>query len=51
MPSPRAPFERKQARITVLQWGIVQAFLLDTLGRLLQNYHRATTDVFFPPVG
>lgn len=49
MPSPNAPSERKQARITALQWGLVQTFLLDTLGRFLRNYYRATTEAFFPP--
>ena len=49
MPSPSAPSERKLARIAALQWGLTQAFLLDTLGRLLRNYYRVTTDAFFPP--
>lgn len=49
MPSPNAPSKRKLARTSALQWGLVQTFLLDTLGRLLRNYYRATTDAFFPP--
>ena len=49
MPSPSTPSERKQAHIAALQWGSIQTFLLDTLGRLLRNYHRATTGAFFPP--
>lgn len=35
--------------MAALQWGLVQAFVLDTLGRLLRNYYRATTDAFFAP--
>lgn len=49
MSSPRDPSERKRAFVAALQWGLVQTFLLDTLGRLLRNYYRATTDLFFPP--
>ena len=49
MPSQDAPSTRKQALMTALQWGLVQTFVLDTLGRLLRNYYRATTDAFFPP--
>lgn len=49
MPPSDAPSAQKQALTTALQWGLVQAFLLDTLGRLLRNYYRATTDAFFPP--
>ncbi|WP_224450479.1 hypothetical protein [Haloprofundus salilacus] len=49
MSSPDAPSTHKQAVMAALQWGLVQAFLLDTLGRFLRNYFRATTDAFFPP--
>lgn len=49
MMSPSASSEKKQALITALQWGLVQAFLLDTLGRFFQNYYRATTDAFGSP--
>ncbi|MBV0901059.1 hypothetical protein [Haloarcula salina] len=40
---------RKHALVAALQWGLVQTFILDTLGRLLRNYYRATSDAFFPP--
>ena len=40
---------RNQALVAALQWGLVQTFLLDTLGRLLRNYYRATIDSFVPP--
>lgn len=49
MPSQDAPSTRTQALITALQWGLVQTFVLDTLGRLLVNYYRATTDAFLSP--
>ena len=49
MSSPEGPPAQKQAVIAALQWGFIQAFVLDTLGRLLRNYYRATTDAFFPP--
>ncbi len=51
MPSQDTPSTQKQALVTALQWGLVQTFVLDTLGRLLRNYYRATTDAFFPPNG
>lgn len=35
--------------VAALQWGLVQTFLLDTLGRLLRNYYRATTGNLLPP--
>ncbi|MFB6161173.1 MAG: hypothetical protein ABEJ61_08360 [Haloferacaceae archaeon] len=35
--------------MTALQWGLVQTFVLEAVGRLLRNYYRATTDAFFPP--
>jgi hypothetical protein len=41
---------RKQAFVTALQWGLVQAFVLDSVGRLARNYYRATTDAFIPPI-
>lgn len=44
-----APSAKKQAFVTALQWGLVQAFVLDSAGRLARNYYRATTDSFFPP--
>jgi hypothetical protein len=48
--SPSTPAaERNQALVAALQWGLVQAFVLDTAGRFLQNYYRATTDAFFAP--
>lgn len=49
MPAVDGPPVRRQALISALQWGLVQTFLLDTLGRLLRNYYRATTDAFLPP--
>ena len=49
MPSQDTPSRQKQALVTALQWGLVQTFVLDTLGRLLRNYYRSTTDAFFPP--
>ncbi|WP_049907503.1 hypothetical protein [Haloferax elongans] len=49
MSSPDAPSMKQQARVAALQWGLVQAFLLDTFARLLRNYYRATTEAFFPP--
>ncbi|MFC4452104.1 MULTISPECIES: hypothetical protein [Halorussus] len=49
MPSQDAPSTQKQALVTALQWGLIQTFVLDTLGRLLRNYYRATTDAFLPP--
>ncbi|MFC6823658.1 hypothetical protein [Halopelagius fulvigenes] len=49
MPSPDGPSTKNQALVTALQWGLVQTFVLDTLGRLLRNYYRASTDAFFPP--
>lgn len=44
-----APSIKKQAFVAALQWGLVQAFVLDSIGRLARNYYRATTDSFFPP--
>ncbi|RDI69992.1 hypothetical protein [Halopelagius longus] len=49
MSTPDGPSTKNQALVAALQWGLVQLFVLDTLGRLLQNYYRATTDAFFPP--
>lgn len=49
MPSRDAPSTQKQALVTALQWGLVQTFVLDTLGRLFRNYYRATTEAFLPP--
>ncbi|CQR50978.1 MULTISPECIES: hypothetical protein [Haloferax] len=49
MPSSDTPSTRKQVLVAALQWGLVQAFVLDTLGGLLGNYYRATTAAFFPP--
>lgn len=49
MPPSTGPSERKQALVAALQWGLVQAFVLDTLARLLRNYYRATTDEFLAP--
>lgn len=49
MPAVDGPPVRRQALVSALQWGLVQTFLLDTLGRLLRNYYRATTDAFLPP--
>ncbi|MFC4551735.1 MULTISPECIES: hypothetical protein [Halorussus] len=49
MPPSDAPSTKKRALLAALQWGLVQAFLLDTLGRLFRNYYRATTDAFLPP--
>jgi uncharacterized membrane protein YqjE len=43
------PSTRKQALVAALQWGVVQTFLLDSLGRFLRNYYRATSDAFFAP--
>lgn len=43
------PAVRRQALVAALQWGLVPAFVLDTLGRLLRNYYRATTDAFASP--
>ncbi|AUV83372.1 hypothetical protein C2R22_18405 [Salinigranum rubrum] len=40
---------RRHAFVAALQWGLVQAFLLDSLGRFLRNYYRATTEAFFAP--
>jgi hypothetical protein len=40
---------RRYALVAALQWGLVQAFLLDSLGRFLRNYYRATTEAFFAP--
>ncbi|QOS13652.1 uncharacterized protein HfgLR_22220 (plasmid) [Haloferax gibbonsii] len=40
---------RRRAWLCAFQWGLVQAFVLDTLGRFLRNYYRATTGVAFPP--
>lgn len=44
-----APSTRRQAFVAALQWGLVQAFVLNSVGRLARNYYRATTDSFFPP--
>ncbi|MFC7204557.1 hypothetical protein ACFQJC_13605 [Haloferax namakaokahaiae] len=49
MPSSDPPSTQKQALVTALQWGLVQAFFLDTVGRLLENYYEATTGASFPP--
>ncbi|KAB1197210.1 MULTISPECIES: hypothetical protein [Haloferax] len=49
MSSPDSPSTQKQALVTALQWGLVQAFVLDTVARLLRNYYRATTDVLYAP--
>jgi hypothetical protein len=44
-----SPSIRRQAFVAALQWGLVQAFVFDSVGRLARNYYRATTDSFFPP--
>jgi hypothetical protein len=44
-----APSIRRQAFVAALQWGLVQAFVLDSVGRLARNYYRATTGAFIPP--
>ncbi|KAB1192384.1 hypothetical protein GJR96_02575 [Haloferax sp. MBLA0076] len=49
MSSPDPPSTRQQALVTALQWGLVQAFVLDTVARLLRNYYRATMDSFVTP--
>jgi MFS family permease len=41
--------DRRQAVTAALQWGIAQAFLLDSFGRLADNYYRATTNLFVAP--
>jgi len=45
----RPPAERSRALVAALQWGLVQAFALDAVARLLRNYYRATTELFFTP--
>ncbi len=45
---PASP-SRRHALVATLQWGLVHAFVLDSLGRFLRNYYRATTEAFFPP--
>jgi glucose uptake protein GlcU len=44
-----APPARRGALVAALQWGLVSTFVLDTLGRFLRNYYRATTDAFASP--
>lgn len=40
---------RERALVAALQWGLVSSFVLDTTGRLVRNYYRATSDAFFLP--
>jgi len=49
MSATTPPDTSKQALVAALQWGLVQTFVLDTLGRFLRNYYRATTTAFWPP--
>lgn len=44
-----APSTRPQALVAALQWGLVQAFVIDSFARLFTNYYRATTDAFGAP--
>lgn len=48
MPSDE-PKERTRAVVAGLQWGLTQAFVLDSVATLLANYHRATTADFVAP--
>lgn len=44
-----SPSSRKQTFVAALQWGLIQTFVLDSVGRLIRNYYRTTTEAFFPP--
>lgn len=48
MPSEE-PTERTRAVVAGLQWGLTQAFVLDSIAALLANYYRATTADFLAP--